>query len=151
MSNASVHSLAEGLAVAGIITPATTANSQRNTAAIDLSKWDQLLFIFQLGDMANEAIDFGVETCDSDGTSKAVDITGKQATQLAASASANDGKQVVIGVKSTDLIANGKQYVRGTMVTGGPTGGPAACVVLGIPRYGPASGVDLSSVVEIKP
>ena len=151
MSNASVHSLAEGLAVAGIITPATTANSQRNTAAIDLSKWDQLLFIFQLGDMANEAIDFGVETCDSDGTSNAVDITGKQATQLAASASANDGKQVVIGVKSTDLIANGKQYVRGTMVTGGPTGGPAACVVLGIPRYGPASGVDLSSVVEIKP
>lgn len=144
-------SLAEGLGVAGVITPATTANSQRNTGAIDLSKWDQLLFVFQLGDMASETIDFGVETCDSDGTSNAVDITGKQATQLGASASANDGKQVVIAVKSTDLIANDKRYVRGTMVTGGATGGPAACIVLGVPRYGPASGVDLSSVVEVKP
>jgi hypothetical protein len=48
-------SLAEGLGVAGIITPATTANTQRNTGAIDLSKWDSLLFVFQLGDMANPA------------------------------------------------------------------------------------------------
>lgn len=142
-------SLAEGLGIAGVITPATTANTQRNTGAIDLSKWDQLLFVFQLGDMASETIDFGVETCDSDGTSNAVDITGKQATQIAAHASNNDGKQVVIAVKSTDLIANGKQYCRGTMVTGGATGGPAACIVLGVPRYGPASGVDLSSVLQV--
>lgn len=142
-------SLAEGLGVAGVITPATTANTQRNTGAIDLAKWDSLLFCFQLGDMASETINFGVETCDSDGTSNAVDITGKQATQLSASASANDGKQVLIAVKSVDLIANGKQYVRGTMVTGGATGGPAACLVLGVPRYGPADGVDLASVVEV--
>ena len=141
-------SLTEGLGVAGIIAPVTTANTQKNTGAIDLSKWDSLLFVFQLGDMAAETIDLGVETCDSDGTSNAVDITGKQATQLAAHASNNDGKQVVIGLKSTDLIANGKQYVRGTMVTGGGTGGPAACLVLGVPRYGPADGVDLSSVVQ---
>ena len=142
-------SIAEGLGVAGIIAPVTTANTQKNTGAIDLSKWDQLLFCFQTGDMASETIDFGVETCDSDGTSNAVDITGKQATQLGASASANDSKQVVIAVKSVDLIANGKQYVRGTMVTGGATGGPCACLVLGMPRYGPADGVDLSSVVQV--
>ncbi len=142
-------SLAENVAVAGIITPATTANTQRNTGAIDLSKWNQVLFVFQLGDMASETIDFGVETCDSDGTSNAVDITGKQATQITAHASNNDGKQVVIAVKSADLIANGKQYVRGTMVTGGATGGPAACVALGIGRYGPSDGADLTSVVQI--
>lgn len=144
-----VHSLADSLAVVGIITPATTANTQRNTGAIDMSKWDQVMFVFQLGDMASETIDFGVETCDSDGTSNAVDITGKQATQLAAHASNNDSKQVVIVVKSVDTAANGKQYVRGTMVTGGATGGPASCVALGVPRYGPADGVDLSSVVQI--
>lgn len=142
-------SLTEGLGVAGIIAPVTTANTQKNTGAIDLSKWASLLFVFQLGDMAAETIDFGVETCDSDGTSNAVDITGKQATQLAAHASNNDSKQVVIGLKSVDLITNGKQYVRGTMVTGGASGGPAACVVLGVPRYGPADGVDLSSVVQV--
>lgn len=143
-------SLGEGLGVAGVIAPVTTANTQKNTGAIDLAKWDSLLFVFQTGDMASETIDFGVETCDSDGTSNAVDIVGKQATQLGASASANDNKQVVISLKSVDLIANGKQYVRGTMVTGGATGGPCACLVLGVPRYGPASGVDLASVVEIK-
>lgn len=142
-------SLAEGLAVAGYISPATTANTQRVTGAIDLSKWDALLFVFALGNMAAETIDAGVETCDSDGTSNAVDITGKQATQLGASASANDDKQIVIAVKSADLIANGKRYVRGTMVTGGATGGPAGCVVLGVPRYGPGEAVDLASVVQV--
>jgi hypothetical protein len=142
-------SLADGLGVAGIIAPVTTANTQKATAAIDVSKWDSLLFVFQTGDMASETFDCGVETCDSDGTSNAVDITGKQATQLAANASANDSKQVVIAVKSADLITNGKRYVRGTMVTGGATGGPAACLVLGVPRYGPAEGVDLSSVVQV--
>lgn len=141
-------SLAEGIAVAGIITPATTANTQRNTGAIDLSKWDQVVFVFQLGDMASETIDVGVETCDSDGTSNAVDITGKQATQLAAHATNNDNKQIVIAIKSADLIANGKQYVRGTMVTGGATGGPAACVALGIGRYGPSTGAALASQVQ---
>ena len=47
-------SLTEGLGVAGIIAPVTTANTQKNTGAIDLSKWDSLLFVFQLGDMAAE-------------------------------------------------------------------------------------------------
>lgn len=143
------NSVAEGLAVAGIINPATTANSARVTGAIDLSVWDQLLFVFQLGDMASETIDAGVQSVDSDGTSNAADISGKQATQLAAHASNNDNKQIVIAVKSSDLIASGKRYVRGRMVTGGATGGPAGCVVLGIPHYGPADGVDLSSVVQV--
>ena len=142
-------SLAESLAVVGVINPQTVANTQKNTGAIDVSKWDQLLFVFALGDMASETIDCGVETCDSDGTSNAVDITGKQATQLAGHASNNDNKQLVIAVKSTDLIANGKRYVRGTMVTGNATGGPASCVVLGVGRYGPSNGNDLSSVVQI--
>ena len=142
-------SLAEGLGVAGVITPATTANSQRNTGAIDLAIWDALLFVFSLGNMASETIDCGVETCDSDGTSNAVDITGKQATQLSAHASNNDDKQIIVAVRSSDLITNGKRYVRGTMVTGGATGGPAGCVVLGVPRYGPAGDVDLASVVQV--
>lgn len=142
-------SLAEGVAVVATIAPATTANTQRHTGAIDASKWDSLLFVFMFGDMASETIDCGVETCDSDGTSNTADITGKQATQLSASAGANDNKQIVIAIKSTDLIAGGKQYCRGTMVTGGATGGPAACVVLGINRYGPSDGSDASSVVQV--
>ena len=83
------------MAVVATIAPATTANTQRHTGAIDASKWDSLLFVFMFGDMASETIDCGVETCDSDGTSNTADITGKQATQLSASASANDNKQIV--------------------------------------------------------
>lgn len=142
-------SLADGLAVVGVISPATTANSQRNTGAIDVSKFDSLLFVFMLGDMASETIDVGVETCDSDGTSNAADISSKQATQLSASASANDNKQIVVAVNCQALLASGKRYVRGTMVTGGATGGPAGCVVLGVGRYGPAPSQDLSSVVQV--
>jgi hypothetical protein len=142
-------SLAEGLGVAGIIAPQTVNSTPAVSGAIDLSKWDSLVFYFQTGNMAAETIDCGVETCDSDGTSNAVDITGKQATQLAGHATDNDSKQIVIGVDSADLITNGKRYVRATMVTGNVTGGPAACLVLGVPKYGPASGVDLASVVEV--
>ena len=142
-------SLAEGLAVAGIIAPATTANTARGSGAIDLSRWDQLLFVFQTGDMASETIDCGVQSVDSDGTSNAADISGKQATQLAANATNNDSKQVVIAVKSTDLIASGKRYVRARMITGGATGGPAACVVLGVAKYGPSDASDVSSVLQV--
>lgn len=144
-----VASLADSLAIAGVINPQTVANTQRNSGAIDVSKWSALIFIFALGDMAAETIDVGVESCDSDGTSNAADITGKQATQLAAHASNNDNKQIVIGLVSADLVASGKQYCRATMVTGNTTGGPASCIVLGIPRYLPAEGVDLASVVQI--
>ena len=143
------NSLADGLAVAGVIPPATTANTARVSGAINLATFDQLLFVFQLGDMASETIDGGVQTCDSDGTSNAVDISGKTLTQLAASATANDNKQVVINIKSVDLIANGKQYVRARLITGGATGGPAGCVVLGVPRYGPATGANLASVTQV--
>jgi hypothetical protein len=142
-------SLAEGLAVAGVIVPATTNSTPRVSGAIDVSKFDQLLFVFQLGDMANETVDCGVQSVDSDGTSNAADLSGKVATQLAASASANDSKQIVISVKSADLIASGKRYVRARMVTGNTTGGPAACVVLGAGRYGPSSASDLASVVQV--
>lgn len=142
-------SLGEGLAVVGVAAPATTNSTPRVTGAIDVSKWDQVLFVFQLGDMANETFDCGVQTVDSDGTSNAVDIAGKQATQLAANASANDNKQIVIAIKSADLIANGKRYVRGRMVTGNSTGGPAAIVALGTGRYGPSDANDLASVVQV--
>lgn len=142
-------SLADALVVAGVINPATTANTQRNTGAIDVSRFDSLLFIFALGDMASETIDAGVESCDSDGTSNAADITGKQATQITAHASNNDNKQVVIAVNCQAVLASGKQYVRGTMVTGGATGGPASCIVLGTHRYGPPTDFDLASVVQV--
>lgn len=109
-----------------------------------------MLFIANLGDMAAETIDFAVVACNSGGTGDTT-ITGKAVTQLAANASANDNKQLVIAVDEADLIASGLEYVQAKITTGGATGGLASIVTLGTHFNGPASGVDASSVVQIVP
>lgn len=136
---------------AGLLTyNSGTANSTplAGTAA-RLNRFQKALVIFALGDMANETIDCIVETCDSGGTNN---TTLKSATQLAGSASANDSKQIVIAVDVADVIASGKEYIRGKITTGGVTGGTCQIVVLGLePRYGPSGDWDNTSVVQIVP
>jgi mannose/fructose/N-acetylgalactosamine-specific phosphotransferase system component IIC len=41
--------------------------------------------------------------------------------------------------------------VRGKITTGNTTGGTCTIMALGTPRYGPASGADNATVVEVKP
>lgn len=146
MSNPNVK-LTERLGIIGTIDPATIANSQVYTDVVDLSKYHQVVGIALLGNMASETIDFKAYYCDSDG-SNATAVTS--ATQLAASASANDNTQVAINVRSDDLIAAGKRYVKFGLVTGGATGGPAAVLVLGgDARFGPGSGGNLATVQQL--
>ncbi len=140
--------MSEGLAVVGTIDPATLANSEVFTDVVDLGGLQQCMAILLLGNIAAETVDFKCYSCDSDGSNAAA-ISGLAATQLAAHASNNDNKQIVICVRDTDLLASGKQHVKFGAVTGGATGGPAAAVVLGAPRQGLASASDLSTVVEI--
>ena len=140
--------LSELLPVVGVIVPATVANTEVFSSVVDMGANSQAMAVLTLGNMASETIDFKCYYCDSDG-SNAVALTGRAATQLAANASNNDSKQVVINVRDTDLTASGKQYIKFGLVTGGATGGPAGVVVLGRPRQGLASAADLSSVLEI--
>lgn len=141
-------SLADGLAVVGVVHPQTVNSTPKVSGAIAAKTGFTYLAIFALGDMAAETIDMGIQSVDADGTSNAADITGLQATQLAAHATNNDNKQIVIAFDGNDLIASGKQHFRARMVTGNTTGGPGSCVVVCVPRYGPADGVDLASVVQ---
>ena len=140
--------LSEGLAVVATIDPATIANTETFTDVVDIGANSQALAVALLGNMASETIDFKAYSCDSDGTNAAA-ISGRAATQLAAHASNNDAKQLVINLRDGDLLASGKQHVKFGLVTGGATGGPASVVVLARPRQGLASAADLSSVVEI--
>ncbi len=140
--------LSETTAVVGVINPATVANTEVFTTVVDLGAIRQAMAVAMIGDVPAETVDFKCYSCDSDGNNAAA-ITGRAATQLAAHASNNDNKQLVINVRDGDLIASGKQHVKFGLVTGGATGGPCAVVVLGAPRQGPASANDLSSVVEI--
>lgn len=140
--------LSEYLAVVATIDPATIANTETFTDVVDMGANSQVLAVALLGNMASETIDFKAYACDSDGTNAAA-ISGRAATQLAAHASNNDAKQLVINLRDGDLLASGKQHVKFGLVTGGATGGPASVVVLARPRQGLASAADLSSVVEI--
>src|SRR5262249_28249569 len=134
-------------AVAGRVDPQTVDNVEKFTDVVDMSKFREVMGIALLGDMAAETIDFKCYTCDSDG-SNATALTS--ATQLAAHATNNDNKQIVLNVKS-DHVTNTERSVRSGLVTGGATGGPACVVALGFrPVYGPATDDDLTSVVEVK-
>lgn len=141
--------LGEVLAVIATSDPQTHANTIKYTDVVDMADWDQVIAIACTGDMASETIDFAAYKCDSDGSNPA---SMKAATQLAASASANDNSQVVIVLRPADMngVSEASRYVKFGLVTGGATGGPASVVVLGIPRQGIASAVDLSTVKEIK-
>lgn len=137
----------ERLGIIGTIDPATVANTQVYSDVADLSKFHQVVGICLLGNMASETIDFKAYYCDSDG-SNATAVTS--ATQLAAAASTNDNTQIAINVRSDDLIAAGKRYVKFGLVTGGATGGPAAVVVLGVDaRFGPGSAANLTTVQQL--
>jgi hypothetical protein len=131
-------SLAEGLVVISSAFKTLAADTQA-TAAVALANYDQLLFVFSTNDFADTStINGGVASCDSDGTSNVALITSKTLTEVAAHATTNDGKQFVIGVKSADLIASGKSHVRGQL-TGSGTAGGVNLMVLGTPKYGPAT------------
>lgn len=138
--------LREALPVVAVISPQTVANTEVFSTVVDFSGLHQAIAIAALGDMAAEAIDVKFYACDSNG-SNATAVTS--ATQLAAHASNNDNKQVVINVRAEDLLASGKRYGKFGVVTGGATGGAASLVVLGQPRAGVASAQDLASVVQL--
>lgn len=140
--------LSESVAVVGVINPATVANTEVFTTVVDMGANVQAVAVAMIGNIPAETVDFKAYSCDSDGNNAAA-ITGRAATQLAAHASNNDNKQMIINVRDGDLVASGKQHVKFGLVTGGATGGPCAVVVMGAPRQGIASGNDLSSVAEI--
>lgn len=134
----------------GVLTRSTGTASSTPLAgtAVRMNRHQQALFVFMLGDMAAETIDCIVESCDSGGSNNA---TLKAATQLAAHATNNDSKEIVIAVDASEMIASGKEYLRGKITTGGVTGGTCTILMLGVgTKYGPAAGFDSSNVVEIK-
>lgn len=140
-----------GEVIAVLAAKAGTANSTPLvTSYVSAALADTVALVAVLGDMAAETIDVALyQATDSGGTgAKAL----KAAAQLAAHASNNDNKVVVVSVRKEELdIANGFVFVAGRCVTGGATGGAVGLSVLGGDlRFGPASAVDSAAVVEVK-
>lgn len=135
----------ERIAVVGKIDPANNNNSSVNTDYVDMAKWHEALFIFQLGavDSTTDCL-VRESTTTSDGGGQT--LSGKSATQLTSS---DDNKVVVINVKAEEL-SPGYRYLRGRMTVGNGTTNMGSAIALGVvPRFGPASDDDLAAVAQI--
>jgi hypothetical protein len=139
--------LHEMAAPVALLSPQTINSTAKFSNIVDMSRFHEVMFVFLLGDMASETIDLGVQEATAEGGPFAA-LAGKQATQLAANATANDAKIVVITVKSEELSV-GHRHLRARAVTGGATGGVAAIVALGRSRYRPSTDDDSSAVIQI--
>jgi hypothetical protein len=133
-------SLAEELAMMAH-TVGTASSTPLVTSYVSAKNFGRAFLIARLGDMANETIDVAFYQGQG-GSTNAKSL--KAATQLAASASANDNGVVIIGVDLNDLdVTNGYTHIAGRIVTGNTTGGTCTIIVLGGDcRYAPASLVD---------
>lgn len=139
--------LHEMAAPVALLSPQTVNNTAKFSNTVDMSRFVEAMFVFLLGDMASETIDLGIQEAAADG-GPFTTLTGKQATQLAANATTNDAKIVVITVKAEELSA-GNRYLRARAVTGSATGGVMAIVALGHGRYGPSTDDDSVAIVQI--
>lgn len=120
------------------------------TSYVTAKNVGEVTLIACLGDMANETIDIALYQGQGGSTNaKAL----KAATQLAASASANDSGIVIITARTDELdVDGGFTHVAGRIVTGNTTGGTCTMLVVGSDlRYAPASLVDAATVLQIVP
>lgn len=131
--------ITEDLAIIGVYSPATIANAAKTSDIVDMSRFTRLVAILMTGDMASETIDFKIEGSAAAGFGSPADI--KAATQLVASAAANDNKAVVIEITEQDLVLVNEafRYVRASAITGGATGGVCSIILLGKAKYGKAT------------
>lgn len=87
----------------------------------------RVLLIASLGDMANETIDIAIYKASDASATGAASL--KAATQLAASATANDNKQVYIDLAEQEMDT-AKPFLAGRCVTSGATGGVVSLTLL---------------------
>ena len=126
----------ERAAIVGTIDPQNGNNTTQNTDYVDMSKFAEALFIFQLGAVDN-TVDCLVResTNTSDGGGQT--LSGKSATQLTSN---DDTKQVVINVKAELERRSGScmhaRLCRGARVFNGAGLPLPALGMLVLPLYG---------------
>ena len=121
-----------------------------------MGSYDTFRATLLIGDMASETIDFRIEVADDSGFTTAK-TTIVASTQLAASATLNDNKVLVLECRASDAkrLAPTSRFLRGRAITGGATGGSGAILVTGfVVRKGPPTPIAASRLrqfVEIAP
>lgn len=142
----------EEWAIVGVIDPDAYAAGTNLTAAIDMSKWEQLAAVILIGDRSEGvSVDFAFQSAAASAGSYS-SISGKSMTQIADTSplSGASNKQVVVNLRSGE-VTNNNRYVKGLLtLSKSPTANTdIAVVVFGRGRFNPASDNDLPSVTEI--
>ena len=136
----------EQWAVIANIDPANNGIGETFSTEWDMSLWSRVQAVVQVGSMASSAtLDFKLQDASSSGGSLS-DVTGKAITQLT-EAGSDDDKQAVINLRFDELNDDGR-YCKALMtVAAGAV--QSSAIILGLPRYYPASENDASTVDEI--
>jgi len=133
-------------AVIGVVDPDANTAAAYDTDEIDMSLWHRIQAVVLAGTLGSSAtLDFKLQDASSSGGSFS-DITGKAITQLTQAGTDSD-KQSIVNCRFDELNTDGR-YVKGVMTVGTATS-DCACIILGMPRFAPASDNDISSVDEI--
>lgn len=145
----------EQLPIVARIKPASkTAAAAATSDVVDMKYWDEVLFIFNMGDYAagnDGSVAVKVEASATSAFSTAVDVTSKALTTANFTGSAGDDAMGVIRVMADDMVISGTTY-RYARLSVTPTNQNLTCsaVAIGVRgRYQPGSDYDLSVVDEI--
>jgi len=136
----------EQWAVIGVVDPDANSAAAYDTDEIDMALWHRIQAIVLVGTMASSStVDFKLQDSDASGGTFS-DITGKAITQLTQAGTDSD-KQAIVNCRFDELNTDAR-YVKGVL-TVATAASDSGVVILGMPRYAPASDNDLSSVDEI--
>lgn len=140
----------ERATILGRISPISQGAGAVSTGWIDISRFDQLLGIVQVGVLGAAAtVDAKFEQATSSGGAGVKDVTGKAITQLT-KAGTDDSKEVEVNLRASEVdIKNNFRWVRLT-VTVATAASLLSAVVLGFfQRAGMPTDQDLATVDEI--
>lgn len=135
----------ERVAIAATVDPIDGNGTTIKTDAVDLSKFHEAMFVLLTGVMNDSASVTAIAVQESATTTDGDFAAMTPAKTASSLAGTDDAKQVVLNVKAEELTA-GKRYVR-LVATVSAHSVLIAAVGLGLlPRFGPASADNLSSV-----
>lgn len=138
----------ERVAVVATVDPIDATGASLKTDAVDLGVFDSAMFVLQLGVLNASSTITSIALQESATTSDGDFAAMSPAKSATSTDGSDDGKQIVMNVRSEELSA-GKRYVRMVATVSAHS---ALVAILGLgfdPRYAPASDNDLSSVDEI--
>lgn len=133
---------------------AKTAGAAATSTGVDMKYWDEVLWVFNMGDYAADndgEVAVKLEASNTSNFASTVDITGKALTGASFSGSAQDDAVGVINLQVDDMTISATTY-RYARLSVTPSNQNLTCgaVAIGVRgKYQPGSDYDIAGVTEI--